>query len=105
MPDTGSSLPQRVYAALLRLFPQEFRGDFGDQMTEDFRDQREEAASSGTPAAAWRLWARTTWDILRSAPREHLDLLLRDVAYASRRLRRNPLFALTAIVTLALAIG
>jgi putative ABC transport system permease protein len=34
-----------------------------------------------------------------------LDILGRDFAYAIRTLRKNPAFALTAIVTLALAIG
>jgi hypothetical protein len=34
-----SSLSDRVYALLLRLFPSEFRGDFAEQMEADFRDQ------------------------------------------------------------------
>jgi hypothetical protein len=64
----GRPLHDRLYRALLKLFPREFRGDFGDQMAEDFNDQRADAAASGR-AAGVRLWARTSVDVLRRAPR------------------------------------
>ena len=75
---------ERLYRALLRIFPAEFRGDFGDEMADDFRQQRLDAATGGTAPVA-RLWTRTALDIGRSAPREHLDVLRRDA-----RLRRAP---------------
>jgi putative ABC transport system permease protein len=94
----------RFFRALLRLFPREFRGDFGDQMTDDFRDQRADAAASGR-AAGVRLWARTLLDALGRAPREHADILLRDAGYALRLFRRRPAMTASALLTLAIGIG
>jgi putative ABC transport system permease protein len=93
----------RLFRALLRLFPAEFRGDFGDQMTADFDDQRRDV--HGTPREVRKLWIRTAVDLLRRAPREHLDVLWRDVMYAVRILLRHPAWAATAVVSLAVGIG
>lgn len=81
----------RVFRALLRLFPADFRGDFGDEMAADFRDQRRDAG--GRPREVRRLWIGTTVDLMCRAPREHLDVLGRDAAYALRVLRRHPVSA------------
>jgi putative ABC transport system permease protein len=95
---------ERLYRALLRLFPAEFRGDFGDEMADDFRQQRIDAASGGAAPVA-RLWTRTALDMGRRAPREHLDVLRRDASYAVRLLVRRPGFAAITLATLALGIG
>ena len=34
----SESLADRAYRLMLRLFPAEFRGDFGAEMADDFRD-------------------------------------------------------------------
>ena len=99
-----SSWHERLFRALLRLFPAEFRGDFGDDMADDFREQRLDAESGGAAPAA-RLWTKTALDIGRRAPLEHLDILKRDAAYAVRLLLRRPGFAVITLVTLALGIG
>src|SRR5947208_1970021 len=92
---------ERLYRAFLRLFPAEFRGDFGDEMADDFRQQRLDAASGGTVPVV-RLWTRTALDMGRRAPREHFDVLKRDAAYAVRLLMRRPGFAGITLTTLAL---
>jgi putative ABC transport system permease protein len=94
---------ERVYRALLSLFPSEFRGDFGDAMTADFRDQRRDA--EGQPRDVRRLWARTIVDLLRQAPREHVDVLGRDAVYAFRVLAKHPIASATAVLSLAIGIG
>lgn len=97
--------PERLFRLLLRVFPAEFRGDFGDQMVEDFRDQQTNAARLGRRGARWRLWRTTTIDVLRRAPHEHLDVLRRDVAYALRQIRRRPGISFGAITTLGIGLG
>ena len=100
-----SSRPERWFRALLGLFPAEFRGDFGDEMAADFRDQRDAAASTGRRTRVARVWLRTVADFARRAPLEHLDVLGRDVGFAIRVLRRRPALAVTAIFTVAVAVG
>jgi putative ABC transport system permease protein len=96
-------LHERLYRALLSLFPAEFRGDFGTAMAADFRDQRRDA--DGRPRELRRLWARTILDLVRRAPREHLDVLWRDVVYALRVIAKHPVASATAILSLAVGIG
>lgn len=96
-------LHERLFRALLRLFPADFRGDFGDDMVADFHEQHRDAARDRRGAAA--LWLRTAADVLRRAPREHLDVLARDAAYAVRVLRRHPVASAAAVLSLALGIG
>jgi len=99
------SRADRIFRRLLRLFPSEFRGDFGDDMAATFNDQRREVLAQGGSMAALRLWWDTIRGILTTAPREHIDLLRSDVRYALRNLRRNPTFTLVAVVALAVGIG
>jgi putative ABC transport system permease protein len=98
----GPSLHDRVFRAVLKLFPREFRGDFGEQMADDFRDQREDATRRRRRV---RLWTRTVVDALRRAPAEHVDILRRDAGYALRLFRRNPGFAAAVVLTLAIGVG
>ena len=105
MTERRSSLSDRVYASLLRLFPGDFRAEFAEEMQADFRDQRVDAERTGGRLAVARVWIRTLADIIRRAPAEQLDVTQRDAAYAIRLMRRNPMFTVTAILTLALAIG
>jgi len=99
---SGPSLHDRVFRAVLKLFPREFRGDFGEQMADDFRDQREHAANRRQRA---RLLTRTVAGALRRAPAEHFDVLRRDAGYALRLFRRNPGFAAAVVLTLAIGVG
>ncbi|HEU4691887.1 MAG TPA: ABC transporter permease, partial [Vicinamibacterales bacterium] len=92
----------RVFKALLRLLPAEFRGDYEREMAATFRAERRSAAGA---ASLTRIWLATVADVFRTAPGEHLDILRRDLAYAFRMLARRPVLALTAVFTLALGIG
>jgi putative ABC transport system permease protein len=103
--DRNASASDRIYAALLRLFPGDFRAEFAEEMQADFRDQCLDADRIGGRAAVVLLWIRTTIDIVHRACVEQLDVTKRDAVYALRLVRRNKLFSATAILTLALAIG
>jgi putative ABC transport system permease protein len=100
----GRSRADRVFRLLLRLFPSEFRGDFGAEMSAVFRDARADAATAGRLGIV-RLWWRTLGGSLKTAPREHLAVLVRDATYGLRLMRKYPLATAAAILTIALGVG
>jgi putative ABC transport system permease protein len=96
------SLGDRVYGALLRLLPFDFRAEFGSEMEEVFREQRGHERGF---AALLRMWGTTIRDIFRMAPREHLSVLAQDTRYALRLMRRNAGYTAAAVLILGLGIG
>jgi predicted permease len=94
-----------MFRRLLRLFPPEFRADFGEDMAETFRDQREATLKSGGIRSAFGLWWQTVVGIVRTAPREHVAQLWTDVRYSLRNLSRHPAFTIVSVLALAVGIG
>ena len=84
------------YQRLLRLYPTDFRDEFGGEMTQLYRDRaREERFSS--------LWYGLFVDVVKTAPAQHLDILRHDLRDAWRSFRRTP--AITAAAILSRALG
>jgi putative ABC transport system permease protein len=88
---------ERLYRRLLRLYPRDFRDEYGAEMSLLFRDRATEGSV--------KLWFQVVRDLLFHAPREHWTTLKQDLRYTARTLRRAPTFAATVIATLALGIG
>jgi predicted permease len=132
---TPSRLPrvlERVYAALLRVYPEDFRSRFGREMVEAFRDScvdmhtrwgRGPLLAHGIHAIgelllqgarerfarlrqAMRRWWPGSGPIMGRPPRgEIMRWVLNDIKFALRALKGNPTFAATVVVVLALGIG
>jgi putative ABC transport system permease protein len=94
-----------LFQALLRVFPFDFQREYGKDMQDLFRDQRYEIARNGGFMDWMKLWARTIVGVVRTAPREHVDVLQQDIRYAIRALLRTPVYTVVAVLTLTLAIG
>src|SRR5262245_5273396 len=92
----------RVFKALVRVLPAEFRGEYGREMAATFRPERRSADGA---ASLTRVWLAAIVDVFRTAPTEHVDILRRDLAYTFRTLARRPVLTFTAVLTLALGIG
>ena len=95
------ALSLRVYRALARAFPQEFKSVYGDellQVTEDACD------------AIWRRhgvvgFLRLLADIAIRVAVEHLSELRRDIRYGLRALAASPGFTAVALISLTFGIG
>jgi putative ABC transport system permease protein len=112
----------------VRLFPAEFRGEFGADMAEQLAIDFDRARSRGRRAALW-FWMRSAVNVTGAAlaergrpssflsagtptgflqehpMRRFIDGWRQDLKHAARALRRSPGFAGVTIGTLALAIG
>jgi putative ABC transport system permease protein len=88
---------ERIYRWLLRLYPRDFRDEYGHEMALLFRARISEGSV--------RPWLQVLEDLLFHAPKEHWSTLKHDLRYAVRQVRRSPGFSGVVIVTLAVGIG
>ena len=95
---TRHTLGARVYRRLLRLYPREFRDEYGAEMARLYQDRaRDEGVVS--------LWLAVLADVFRSVPREQVAVLMQDIRHAGRVFARTPLVTATVLLTIALGVG
>jgi predicted permease len=98
-----NSFADRVFRFLLRFFPAEFRGDYGREMEDVFREQRRETEER--KVGLFRLWGETIAGVFRTAPGEHIEMFRQDGGFALRMMRKNKGFTILVVCILALGIG
>jgi putative ABC transport system permease protein len=89
---------ERIYRWMLSCYPAEFREEYGREMLVVFRER----ARAERPLP---LWMELSADLLITAAKEHWTVILNDLIYATRTLRKTPAVTAAVLVTLALAIG
>jgi putative ABC transport system permease protein len=95
---TRHTLGARLYRRLLRLYPREFQDEYGTEMEYLYRDRARDESTLG-------LWLALLADIVRTAPKEQLIVLMQDIRHAFRLFLRTPIVTATALLTIALGVG
>ncbi len=118
------SASERVYAALMHVYPRAFRAQYSEDMIDYFRDRlRDERARAGARGVA-RLWTRALVDLASTAIHEYatagraarrapptpngdtmLQALIYDLRFTGRMLRKNPVITAVAVIIIALGTG
>jgi predicted permease len=113
------TVSEHAFAALIKLFPSDFREQFGQDMCELFGDQLRATRSAAGRLGVLRLWLRTIPSLMHAAALEHrhqpypvpsrhdsvIETFLSDLRFAMRKLSTSPVFAIVAIVVIALGSG
>jgi hypothetical protein len=96
--DRALAWHQRVYRALLVLYPPSFRGEWGAAMVQLFGDQLRHPRRPGR-AVGVRVWLHTLDDLLSSVPRQQWEAFMDETSTFNRAV------IVTSVVAVVAALG
>lgn len=98
-------LSVRFYTLMLKAYPTEFRREYGPHMAQVFRDSGRAAMREQNPGLLFQFWVTVVFDLVKTAPIEHLDSLRKGKSVMNN-LRRDALalFGCMAIIVVALLL-
>lgn len=121
MKPTAETQARRAYRVLLRAWPAGERDRYGEEMEEAFLALLRRDVARGGLAGGVRCWIGALWDAWARGIVGRLDgrysrerkrgggeivgTFINDVRFAARGFVRRPVFAITAVLTMALGIG
>ena len=99
---THTNRSQRIYSALVWLYPASFRSEYGECLEGAFEDLRREASG---PAVMARFWVRTLWDLVRSVVTEHIKHIHRPTPKRDRKFRTQWITTMVAAGAVGPLVG
>ncbi|MEP7363683.1 MAG: ABC transporter permease [Acidobacteriota bacterium] len=88
----------RIWRWLVRLYPEEFRLEYGRDLLDDLQGRSREERRA-------KFYVEAAGDVVATAWKEHCRIMFRDFVHSFRRMLSQPGMALIAVLSLALGIG